>query len=97
MGGTEDQHELFLTDFSDGYVDAKGKPALTPALLGFVASCYQLGSILGVPVAPWFNHRFGRRWCIMIGSLIMVVGAIIQGFSQHGQSRKPTPISILEC
>jgi MFS family permease len=84
--GTENQQELFFfADFSDGYVDAKGKPALTPALLGFVASCYQLGSIIGVPVAPWFNNRLGRRWCIMIGSLVMVVGAIIQGFSQNGQ------------
>ncbi|KAL2063082.1 hypothetical protein VTL71DRAFT_6154 [Oculimacula yallundae] len=69
--------------FSDGARNEKGLPVLTPGLLGFVSSCYQLGSILGVPVAPWFNQRFGRRWSIMSGSLIMVVGAIIQGFAQH--------------
>merc|ERR1712032_423499 len=69
--------------FGDGYVDDDGKPAIEPALLGFISSCYQLGSILAVPVAPWFNQRFGRRWSIMAGSLIMVVGAILQGFSQH--------------
>ncbi|KAF2707945.1 lactose permease [Pleomassaria siparia CBS 279.74] len=52
-------------------------------LLGFISSCYQLGSILAVPVAPWFNQRFGRRWAIMFGSGVMVVGALLQGFAQH--------------
>jgi len=52
-------------------------------MLGFISSCYQLGSILAVPIAPWFNQRFGRRWAIMAGSIIMVVGAILQGFSVH--------------
>lgn len=42
-----------------------------------------LGSVLAVPIAPWINQKFGRRWTIMIGSLIMVGGAIIQAFSQH--------------
>jgi sugar transport protein len=40
--------------------------------------------------APYVNQRFGRRWTIMIGSWIMVVGAIIQAFSQHvGMVRLP--------
>jgi len=69
--------------FSNGAEDAKGKPILTAGLLGFVSSCYQLGSILGVPIAPWFNQRFGRRWSIMTGSIIMVIGALIQGFAQN--------------
>jgi len=57
--------------------------AVEPGLLGFVNSCYQLGSILAVPFAPWFAQRFGRRWSIMLGSGIMVFGAILQGFAQH--------------
>ncbi|CAG8952453.1 hypothetical protein HYFRA_00001200 [Hymenoscyphus fraxineus] len=69
--------------FSDGTLDAKKKPTLSPALLGFVSSCYQLGSIIGVPIAPWFNQRFGRRWSVMSGSIIMVIGALIQGFAQN--------------
>ncbi|CZT02435.1 related to hexose transporter protein [Rhynchosporium agropyri] len=70
--------------FSDGARDKKnGKPILSPGLLGFVASCYQLGSIIGVPIAPWVNQRFGRRWSIMVGSTIMVIGAIIQGLAQN--------------
>jgi len=69
--------------FSDGTLDDKGKPTLSAGLLGFVSSCYQLGSIIGVPVAPWVNQRFGRRWAIMIGSIVMIIGAIIQGFAQN--------------
>ncbi|KAB5566040.1 general substrate transporter [Coniochaeta sp. 2T2.1] len=59
------------------------KFAIEPGLLGFVNSCYQLGSIFAVPFAPWFAQRFGRRWSIMLGSGIMVFGAILQGFAQH--------------
>ncbi|PNP75756.1 hypothetical protein FNYG_10834 [Fusarium nygamai] len=67
----------------DGRKNAEGKWAIEPGLLGFVNSSYQLGSIFAVPFAPWFAQRFGRRWSIMLGSLIMVSGAIIQGFAQH--------------
>jgi sugar porter (SP) family MFS transporter len=56
---------------------------IEPGLLGFVNSSYMLGSVLGVPFAPYVANRWGRRWSIMIGSLIMVFGAILQGFSQH--------------
>jgi MFS family permease len=57
--------------FGNGYKDAKGKPNIKPSL--------------AVPFAPWFNQRFGRRWAIMFGSGVMVCGALIQGFSQHGK------------
>lgn len=74
-----------LADFTDGAEDEDGLPTLSPGLLGFVSSCYQLGSILGVPIAPWLSQRWGRRWSVMGGSLILCVGAIIQGFSQNGK------------
>ena len=65
--------------------DAKGKWAIKPSLLGIISSSYQLGSILAVPIAPWFNNKYGRRWSIFTGSVVMCIGAIIQGFSQHGE------------
>ncbi|KAH7313705.1 lactose permease [Stachybotrys elegans] len=73
----------FNSYFGDGYLNEDGSPGIEPSLLGIVASSYNLGSIIGVPIAPWFNQRFGRRWAIMTGSIIMVIGAIVQGFSQH--------------
>ncbi|KAL5116496.1 hypothetical protein ACEQ8H_005617 [Pleosporales sp. CAS-2024a] len=70
--------------FGNGYHNPKTKKAaIEPSLLGFISSCYQLGSILAVPVAPWFNQKFGRRASIMCGSWIMVLGALLQGFAQH--------------
>ncbi|KAF2730749.1 hexose transporter-like protein [Polyplosphaeria fusca] len=75
--------EPFNKYFGNGYKDRKDKWSIEPSLLGFVSSCYQLGSILGVPIAPWFNQKYGRRWSIMTGSIIMVIGAILQGFAQH--------------
>ncbi|KAK3074248.1 hypothetical protein LTR53_003471 [Teratosphaeriaceae sp. CCFEE 6253] len=69
--------------FGGGVVDAKGKWAIKASLLGIISSSYQLGSILAVPIAPWCNNRFGRRKCILIGSIVMVIGALVQGFSQH--------------
>ncbi|PGH21293.1 hypothetical protein AJ80_03343 [Polytolypa hystricis UAMH7299] len=80
--GTLQFSEPWNEYFTDGAFK-DGKPVLSPGLLGFVASCYQLGSVIAVPFAPWLNQRFGRRWSVMVGSLIMVAGAIIQGFSQH--------------
>ena len=64
-------------------MDEDGRPRIEAGLLGFVNSSYMLGSVLGVPLAPWISQRFGRRWSIMIGSIVMVVGSIIQTFSQH--------------
>lgn len=78
---------LICVDFGDGYKDENDNFKIKPSLLGFVSSCYQLGSIIAVPIAPWFNQKYGRRWGIMAGSIIMVIGAVIQGFSQHGKSR----------
>lgn len=75
-----------LPDFSRGFKDAKGKPTIEPDILGFINACYQLGSILAVPVAPWLAQRLGRRWSIMIGSIIQAIGALLQGFAQHSMS-----------
>ncbi|KAL2174125.1 sugar transporter-like protein [Thermothelomyces heterothallicus CBS 202.75] len=75
--------ETFHKYLGNGRKDEDGNYAIEPGLLGFVNSCYQLGSIFAVPIAPWFAQRFGRRWSIMLGSVIMVAGAIIQGFAQH--------------
>ncbi|KAK3638381.1 hypothetical protein LTR56_003531 [Elasticomyces elasticus] len=71
-------------DFGNGLKDDKGKWAVEASLLGIISSSYQLGSIVAVPIAPWFNNRFGRRWSILVGSVVMMIGALIQGFSQHG-------------
>jgi len=53
------------------------------ALKGIIAAAYSLGAILSLPFIPIVNDRFGRRWSIFGGSLVMIMGALIQGFAQH--------------
>jgi sugar porter (SP) family MFS transporter len=53
------------------------------SLKGIIAAAYSLGAILSLPFIPIINDKFGRRWSIFGGSLVMVLGALIQGFSQH--------------
>lgn len=53
------------------------------SLKGIIAAAYSLGAILSLPFIPIVNDRFGRRWSIVGGSVIMIIGALIQGFSQH--------------
>ena len=48
------------------------------AQLGLMSAIMSLGSICSTPVAPWVADRFGRRWGITVGSIIMIIGAIIQ-------------------
>ena len=76
---------LTKIDFGDGYLDKDGEHSINPKIIGFMSACYQLGSILAVPIAPWLNQRYGRRMAIFVGSVIMVIGAILQGFAQHGK------------
>jgi MFS family permease len=54
------------------------------SLKGIIAAAYSLGAILSLPFIPMVNDKYGRRWSIVGGSVIMIIGALIQGFSQHG-------------
>ncbi|CAP92981.1 Pc16g03110 [Penicillium rubens Wisconsin 54-1255] len=44
-------------------------------------AAYSLGAILSLPFVPYVNQLVGRRWTIMFGSGVSLVGALIQGFS----------------
>ncbi|PLN86954.1 general substrate transporter [Aspergillus taichungensis] len=48
---------------------------------GLLAAAYSLGAVCSLPFVPWVNQKFGRRWTVMFGSAISLVGALIQGFS----------------
>ena len=65
------------------------------SLKGIIAAAYGLGAILSLPFVPIVNEKFGRRWAIMGGSIVMCIGAIIQGFAQHGE-REPRPLNVLQ-
>ncbi|KAL1894771.1 hypothetical protein Sste5346_005747 [Sporothrix stenoceras] len=51
---------------------------------GIMASSLSLGACVGLPFIPYVNDGFGRRWCIMFGSVLMIIGSLIQAFSING-------------
>ncbi|KAI8631614.1 general substrate transporter [Xylariaceae sp. FL1651] len=51
------------------------------ALKGIIGASYSLGAILSLPFIGMVNDKFGRRWSIFGGSVIMVIGALIQGLA----------------
>ncbi|KAI9375768.1 putative MFS sugar transporter [Aspergillus egyptiacus] len=66
-----------------GGIDDDGRPEYEIAneLKGFLAAAYSLGAILSLPFVPWVNQKVGRRWTIMFGSCVSLLGALLQGFS----------------
>ncbi|KAI5805156.1 MFS transporter [Geopyxis carbonaria] len=53
------------------------------AILGIMNSIYSLGALSMMVFVPWVNDRFGRRRSIIVGSIIMVIGAVLQTASVH--------------
>ncbi|RWA08550.1 hypothetical protein EKO27_g6565 [Xylaria grammica] len=48
---------------------------------GILASALPLGAVIGLPLIPLVNDNLGRRWCVLTGSVIMIIGSLIQGFA----------------
>ncbi|KAH9906680.1 general substrate transporter [Xylariomycetidae sp. FL2044] len=48
---------------------------------GILASALPLGACIGLPLIPLVNDNLGRKWCVMLGSVIMIIGSLIQGFA----------------
>jgi MFS family permease len=63
------------------FVDGRPEYAIEANLKGFLGAAYSLGAILSLPFVPYLNQRVGRRWTIMFGSCVSLIGALIQGFS----------------
>lgn len=55
------------------------------ALLGLITAAFSIGAALALPLVPYVNDRFGRKACILTGSTIIMVGAILQAASVNGK------------
>lgn len=51
--------------------------------LGILTALYSIGSIASLPFAPFIADRWGRKTAIMVGCIIMLIAAAIQGASQN--------------
>jgi MFS family permease len=50
--------------------------------LGLIAACIFLPAIVLSWPAAWICTAFGRRWCIILGSVLIIAGAIFNAMSQ---------------
>lgn len=48
---------------------------------GYITAVYQIAGIAAIPFISLCNDKFGRRFGIFLGSIVSVVGAVIQGTS----------------
>ncbi|KAF7715297.1 MFS-type Sugar/inositol transporter [Penicillium ucsense] len=62
-------------------VDGRPQYIIESNLKGFLGASYSLGAIISLPFVPYLNQLVGRRWTIMFGSCVSLVGALLQGFS----------------
>ncbi|PPJ59036.1 hypothetical protein CBER1_01670 [Cercospora berteroae] len=55
------------------------------SLLGLFACIMSVGSLVALPIVPYTADILGRRWGIIIGCLIMLLGVVLQGISINFQ------------
>jgi len=53
------------------------------SILGVMSAIYSLGAVCALPFIPFVSDRYGRRFTVVFASLIMCVGAIIQGLARN--------------
>ncbi|KAF2842440.1 general substrate transporter [Patellaria atrata CBS 101060] len=51
--------------------------------LGLYNAIYSLGALLAIPFVPYASDRLGRRKTIFMASIVMIIGAVLQGCSQN--------------
>ena len=57
------------------------------AILGIITAAFSLGSVAAIPLVPWVNDRFGRKMSIKFGSLLILIGVVLQTASVNSELR----------
>jgi MFS family permease len=67
----------------------------SPAMQGFMTSVYDLGCFLGAIITLFVGERLGRRWTMLVFTVIMGSGIVLQTASHNTtQMVIPTPGSL---
>ncbi|KAH6679996.1 general substrate transporter [Plectosphaerella plurivora] len=53
------------------------------SLLGLLVNMQVIGGVVSLPLAPFIADKFGRRLPIVVGSIIIITGATVQGGAQN--------------
>ncbi|KAF2268718.1 general substrate transporter [Lojkania enalia] len=55
----------------------------SPSVLGFVTSVYDLGCFGGAIISSFVGEELGRRWMLLVFTVIMTTGIVIQTVAQN--------------
>jgi MFS family permease len=56
------------------------------ALLGVMNASYNLGGLITLPIVPYVNDKLGRKHSITLGSIILLIGVVLQSTSVNGMA-----------
>lgn len=73
---TDDQGVLSGILVNERWLNLFGHPNAT--MQGLVVAIFELGAWFTAYPTSWFMDRIGRRWTIMVGALIFIVGGVLQ-------------------
>lgn len=59
------------------------------AMLGFITASFSVGAVVVLPFIPWFNDKYGRKPSIVFGSIITVIGIILQAATINSMRQAP--------
>lgn len=57
------------------------------ALLGVISSSLAIGTAIGVLYMPYVNDTYGRRFSVILGSIVVAIGVVIQTCAINGECR----------
>lgn len=72
----DDQGVLSGILVNERWLNLFGHPNAT--MQGLVVAIFELGAWFTAYPTSWFMDRIGRRWTIMVGALIFIVGGVLQ-------------------
>jgi MFS family permease len=67
----------FERQFPEIDVDNAKDRSYASSIQGTVVAVYAVGGFLGTFSCIWLGDRLGRRWTMMVGSLVQIVGSIL--------------------
>jgi len=71
-------HSYWLKEFSTGNKDGKGSPIITASQQSEIVSILSAGTFFGALAAAVIADRIGRRWSLIVSSIVFIFGVILQ-------------------
>lgn len=69
-------------NISPDYINVMGLRG-RDALLGGIVAVYYFGTLIGALIGGWIGDKIGRIRTVVVGSLIAILGAVLQTAAQN--------------